>query len=221
MRIPEKYIRYQASTSALWYCALAIFPVLALYAGATLILEPLDYHGIIARPEPEDGVTDYYAVALFIAAPLVEVLVYLLVFKKRRRRQLEEALDEAALCITDPKVLAELSGVPPRSQEFYESVIRGYQDFMAGMGYAALFFLFPTLFLGVACAALLSPLAALLRTVIPYDMAYMLSFVVSYLAAGLLWYRFGYYKIYRRGRIRKMQSQGSPTLSTPRPGPYK
>jgi hypothetical protein len=218
-RIPEIFIRRCAFKSALpcWGLFGAVFAAQLLGVGLGLTVRWLG--GSNAWPF---SVAETI-IATFLVLLALEALVYWLFLRKRFAQKDAEALQDLAASINDPAQLARITRASQGSDAYYELLIKGYQDFTVGLGYTAVFLFFPGLILGLPLGLLACiPFAAAEAFgALPEGSAIIIALVLGQIIAAPLWYRFGFYRFFRRGRIKALR-KGMPTeIQAPRPGPYK
>jgi hypothetical protein len=218
-RIPERYIRYRAFSAALLCWALYGSVFAACLVGSALGIAD----GGLTDPGFRGLNMAETITATFLVLLVIEALVYLVFLRRRFARMRAEALQDAAAGIDDPALLAGMARVPQGSAEYHELVIQGYQDFVVGLGYTTVFLFFPGLFIGLFLAIPLSlPLAAIESlTALPEGFALLLSLFLGQVIAAPLWYKLGFYRFFRRGRIKSLMRGRGVDIKAPRPGLYK
>lgn len=216
--IPESYIRYNAFTSALLCWALYGSVIIAC-AGCALAITS----GLLPEPESLGVNTAELIIIAFLILVALEVLVYFLFIRKYLETRKQKAFQEAVAYIDDPQLLAQIHDAPQGSHKYYELVIQGYQDFMVGLGYTTILLFFPSLLIGLFLAIpIVIPFAAAEGfQVIPEDSAMPVAVFLGQIIAVPLWYKLGFYPIYRRGRIKNLMKGKGVAVKAPRPGKYQ
>jgi hypothetical protein len=205
--IPESYLRCCGFESALlcWalYGNVYAACIISIFGARSGIL-----------PTPESMGTDIAGMitGMFLILSAIEGLVYLLFLKRYLNERKKKALQEYVATISDPELLAQLSHEIPGSDNYYELAVQGYQDFTYGLGYTTVLLFLPGMFIGMF---LQIPL------IFPLGEAELTRFFLGQILGAALWYKLGFYRIYRRGRIKNLTRGKGVDITAPRPGLHK
>jgi hypothetical protein len=217
-RIPEGAIRYGALSGAL-----LCWTVYGSIAIACIIASLGVLSGLLPQPNPHGLNLAYMIMITLLILAVVEIVIYNAFLKKPLDRWKMEAYQELETYIDDPELLAELAETPRESPAYYELVIRNYQDFMVGLAYLSIVLLLPGIFLGLFLTIPIGVPFVVLEAfgIIPDGYSYIISYCLDQILAAPLWYKVGFFRIYRRGRIKSLKAGRGINIEAPRPGPYK